>query len=55
MQLLACSNVHHFSTTKESMIALKVTNYLRKNLANLHDVKKIEIYFPRKTFVSYIC
>ena len=37
------------------MIILKTANFLRKNLTIFHDVKKIEIYFPYNTFVSYIC
>ena len=32
-----------------------MANFLRKNLTIFHDVKKIEIYFPYNTFVSYIC
>ena len=32
-----------------------MANFFRKNLSIFHDVKKIEIYFPYNTFVSYIC
>ena len=53
--MLECYNVPHFSTKKEYVIILKMNNFLRKNLAMFHNVKKIEIYFPSTVFVSDIC
>ena len=52
--LLTSSNVPHFSTKKESVVILKMTNFWRKNLAILRNAKK-DIYFPNNTFVSYVC
>ena len=40
---------------REFLIILKMTNFWRNNLANFHDVKKIEIYFPYNKLVSNIC
>ena len=47
-------HVPHFSTKKESVIILKMTNFWRINLAIFHDIKKVEIYFPYGAFVSRI-
>ena len=55
MYLLARSNVPNFSTKNESVIILKMTNFWRKNFVIFHDFKKMDIYFPKNTFVSYIC
>ena len=52
--LLARSNVLHFSTKKESVIIMTMTNFWRKNLAVFHDDKK-ERFFPYDTVVFYIC
>ena len=55
MYLFARFNIYHFSSKKEIVIIMKMKNFCRKNLAIYHNVKKLEIYFPYSTFVSYIC
>ena len=48
--LFARSNAARFSSKKESVIILKMTNFWRKNLAIFHDVKK-----QRFIFFLHIC
>ena len=52
---LNSSNVLYFSSEKEPVVILKVTNFRRKNLVIFHDVKIIRIYFSFHTYVSYTC
>ena len=51
--LLARSNVPHFSTKEDSVIILKMTDFWRKNLTIINNVKKYKFSFPYNTFVSY--
>ena len=37
---LACSNVPHFCTKKESVMVLKMTNFWWKNMTIFHDIRK---------------
>ena len=53
--LLATSNVSHFSTKKESMIMLKMTNFWWIILTIFHDIKNVEIYFSYNKFACYVC
>ena len=52
---LSRTNIPHFTTKKEPVIILKMTNIWRENLAIFYNVKKIDIYFSFNTFVSYVC
>ena len=44
---LACSNVPHFSTKKESVIVLKMTNVRKKNVVIFNDAKKNKDLFSQ--------
>ena len=52
--LLATSNISHFSTKKESVIILKMTNFRRKNLAVFHNVKKNVSKWINYLFLKFI-
>ena len=58
--LLACSNVPHFSTKKESLwLKWQSDNWkwqtFQGKIWSFFMTSKKKIYFPYNTFVSYIC